>query len=57
MTDLNDSAYYLRREQQEIDLAHRAEDAGIRNIHMQMAVRYAELAVEVLPNASPTSAT
>ena len=57
MTDLNDSAYYLRREQQEIDLAHRAEDAGIRNIHMQMAVRYSELAVEVRQKARPPLST
>jgi hypothetical protein len=46
MNAFNDSAYYLRREQQSRDLAQSARDPGIRKIHLDMAQHYAELATE-----------
>jgi hypothetical protein len=53
MNILNDSAYYLRREEQSRDLAASARDAGIREIHLDMARRYAELAAETRAKPRP----
>lgn len=53
MTVLNDSAYYLRREQQSRDLAGNARDDAIRKIHLDMARRYAELAAEAQARPRP----
>lgn len=44
MSGENSVEYYLKREQQERDLAASAMDVSIRAIHLDMADRYAELA-------------
>jgi len=37
-------SYYLRREQDALQLAQAAREPSIRRIHLEMAVRYADLA-------------
>ena len=44
MSELNDVSFYDRREQQERMLAARAESPVIRNIHLELAQSYVELA-------------
>ena len=41
MSDLNQPSYYVRREQQERTLAAAAQSPEIRDIHIDMAERYA----------------
>lgn len=49
MSDANDAAYYVRREAVERAIAAKALDPAIRDIHLKMAIRYAELAVPAVP--------
>jgi hypothetical protein len=39
----NSTSYYVRRAEQAMDLATRANSQEIRAIHLDMAARYAEL--------------
>jgi hypothetical protein len=40
---MTDAAYYAQREQAERALAQSAKDASVRNIHLLLADKYAEL--------------
>jgi hypothetical protein len=40
---MNDAAYYAHREQAERVLADQAADTAVRDIHLQMAAKYADL--------------
>lgn len=58
---MNDTAfysanYYRNRERAERDLADQAASIAIRNIHLQMAKRYRELAEQV-EKPSPSQLT
>jgi len=53
----NTTEYYLKREQQERDLAAAANDLNIKNIHMGMAEKYATLAAADAPTRSKLSIT
>lgn len=44
---VNSAAYYRKREQAERTLANRAASSTIRDIHLEMAERYRELAEQV----------
>ena len=46
---MGDVAYYLRREQEERDLAGAATDPAIRAIHHTLAGKYAALARREMP--------
>ena len=46
MNEIHGRAYYERRAAQERKLADSAADHGIAKIHIEMAQRYEELAVE-----------
>ena len=50
---MGDVAYYLRREQEERDLAGAATDPAIRAIHHTLAGKYAELARREMPPPGP----
>ncbi len=54
MSDLNQPAYYLRREQQERRLAAKANADAIRRIHEELAEQYAALAVSADAPPRPT---
>jgi hypothetical protein len=43
---VSNAAYYRPREESELALAHQASVDDIRNIHLQLAQRYGELASE-----------
>ena len=49
MSDLNQPAYYARREQQERALANAALSSDIRAIHLELAEQYARLADKAKP--------
>jgi hypothetical protein len=49
VSDLNQPAYYARREQQERALANAALSADIRAIHLELAEQYARLSREAEP--------
>lgn len=49
--------YYLKREQQERELAAAANDSNIKNIHLEMADKYATLAATDVPTRSKLSIT
>jgi len=51
----HDTAYFLRRESQERQLAERATDRAVRQVHRAMADRYAGL-VRKTPAARATHA-
>ena len=53
MNDLNAPEYYRRREQQERSLARAATMPTIAEIHMELAERYAAVAVKAESNAVP----
>lgn len=44
MTDLNNQDYYLRRARHSRELAESAANPSIARIHLEMAMRYEELA-------------
>ena len=46
MTDLNAPEYYRRREQQERALANAAKSPAIEEIHLELAERYAHIALK-----------
>lgn len=49
---MTDAAYYARRERAERDLAESAASAKVRDIHLAMAAKYAEL---VAANTAPVT--
>jgi hypothetical protein len=53
----NTTEYYLKREQQERELAAAANDSNIKNIHLEMAEKYAALAAPDTPTRSKLSIT
>ena len=52
---MGDVAYYLRREQEERELAAAASDPQIRAIHEILAQKYAELARREMPPPSEST--
>jgi hypothetical protein len=40
---MNDAAYYAHREQVERALAEQADEPSVRDIHLEMAEKYADL--------------
>jgi len=52
---MGDVAYYLRREQEERDLAKGATDPTIRAIHETLARKYADLARPDMPPPAGTA--
>lgn len=53
----NTTEYYLKREQQERELAAAANDPNIKNIHLEMADQYATLAASDAPTRTKLSIT
>ena len=46
MSDQDNSAYYLRRQREEMDLAEAATEQHVRKIHLKLADQYRDLAAE-----------